>query len=361
MVTLTKKQKPTKKPAAPRALSREARRVLYSVFKASEPERGGVDVATYRVRHKKQWDALEVLERDGYLRKDMGTNRYYVSLIGLAQLGAKPARRLLTNAEKIFTELRRCYTVDPHAKVYLAELASRTGLAVGEVRGSLEHMTEMSVWSGHNLNGDKVDVGELYIVPSENVVSPKYRRFRDLITERLRWNEDRNKQPQYGTSAAFFGNHQSDIQSKKLAEMRRSDERSWYRSLKPGIRSLMEEVISAIDANTRTLAAMGLRAVVDMACNDVLGDIGGFSKKLTALREAEHITEAQRRTLTNALEVGHAATHRGHAPTNKQILLLRDIVEHLLKQLYLHEPTSEELKRTVPARQKSTPKASMSR
>ncbi len=116
----------------------------------------------------------------------------------------------------------------------------------------------------------------------------------------------------------------------------------------------MDEVSLAIDADARTLAAMGLRAVVDMACNDVLGDIGGFDKKLAALRGSERITGAQERTLANALELGHAAAHRGHIPTHKGIALLRDIVEHLLKQLYLHEPASEKLRKGVPARRRQT-------
>lgn len=118
----------------------------------------------------------------------------------------------------------------------------------------------------------------------------------------------------------------------------------------------MAEVSLAIDADARTLAAMGLRAVVDMSCNDVLGDIGGFDKKLAALQDSERITGAQRRTLANALELGHAAAHRGHIPTNKGIALLRDIVEHLLKQLYLHESASEELRRGVPVRKKVSTK-----
>ena len=106
---------------------------------------------------------------------------------------------------------------------------------------------------------------------------------------------------------------------------------------------------------------MGLRAVVDMACNDVLGDIGGFDKKLEALKSSGWITGAQKRTLSNALELGHAAAHRGHMPTRKGIALLCDIVEHLLKQLYLHEPASEELRRGVPARQKTSSKKGSSR
>jgi hypothetical protein len=302
------------------------------------------------------------LDRDGYLRKDSGTNKYFVSLIGLAQLGAKPVKRLLANSEKIFTEMRKRYTADPHAKLYLAELATQTGLAVGDIRESLGYMTELSIWSGHNLSGDRVEATELYVMPSENVVSPKYRRFRDLIMERLRQKEERRKRPQYEMPAGFFGNPAvADDKSKKPTEVRRGDQQGWYRSLKPGIRSLMDEVSLAIDADVRTLAAMGLRAVVDMACNDVLEDIGGFSKKLAALRDHGHITDAQSRTLANALELGHAAAHRGHIPSRKGIQSLRDIVEHLLKQLYLHGPASEQLKRSVPSRQKAALKTSASR
>lgn len=142
MAALKKKtRKQLHKMRLPQPLDQEAKRVLSSVFKAAESEMGGVDVATYRVKHKKQWDMLEALERDGYLRKDTRSNRFFVSLIGLAQLGAKRAKRFLANSEKIFAELRKCYTANPHAKVYLADLAARTGLAVGDIKESLNYMT----------------------------------------------------------------------------------------------------------------------------------------------------------------------------------------------------------------------------
>lgn len=346
------RQKQTHMKQVPELLDQEARRVLSSVFRASDSKRSGVDVATYRVKHKKQWDMLEALERDGYLRKNSDSNKYFVSLIGLAQLGAKRAKWLLANSEKLFAELRKHYTVDPHAKVFLTELSAHTGLAVGDAKESLEYMVEVYIVSGHNLSGDKVSVGDMYVLPHENVVSPKYRRFRDLIVERLRWNEDRKAHPQHETPGGFFGGlaTKDGPRKKSSFEMRSRQKPSWYRDLKLGIKSLMDEVALAIEADARTLAAMGLRTVIDMACNDVVTDVGNFHDKLAALHEKQFITERQRMTLRNALELGHAAAHRGHVPSRKEIAVLQDIVESLLKQLYVHEPASEKLKKSVPSR-----------
>lgn len=40
-------------------------------------------------------------------------------------------------------------------------------------------MTEKSIWSSHNLGGDKMYLADMHVLPHENVMLPKYG---DMVT-----------------------------------------------------------------------------------------------------------------------------------------------------------------------------------
>jgi hypothetical protein len=84
---------------------------------------------------------------------------------------------------------------------------------------------------------------------------------------------------------------------------------------------------------------------------DKVTDVGRFDQKLDAL-EKEFITKKQREFLEAALDVGHAASHRGHCPTAKQLDQVMDIVESILQQIYVLPNAATELKKSTPPRKK---------
>ena len=109
------------------------------------------------------------------------------------------------------------------------------------------------------------------------------------------------------------------------------------------IRHLMREVYEAVHNNSRRLAAMGIRTVLDIVFHDKVKDIGGFDKKLLELQKAGYLSLRQAGTLDTVLEVGHAAIHRGWEPSNDDINTSLDIAENLIAALYLHEPAAARL------------------
>lgn len=94
---------------------------------------------------------------------------------------------------------------------------------------------------------------------------------------------------------------------------------------------------------------MGARACVDMYINATVGDIGGFTEKLRALVEFGHLSRTDEGILEAALEVGHAASHRGHCPSSKEVNQAMDIVENLLQKLALSK-SAELLSKSTPPR-----------
>jgi len=128
----------------------------------------------------------------------------------------------------------------------------------------------------------------------------------------------------------------------------------WKDDLPLEERGLLEEVYQALQADSGRLAAMGARALIDMAILREVGDVGSFAKKLKAMETAGFLSAKNREVLTAALDVGSAASHRGHCPKAKHLQHVMDIVENLLQSTVLRKVTAE-LKKGTPKRPGAKP------
>lgn len=124
----------------------------------------------------------------------------------------------------------------------------------------------------------------------------------------------------------------------------------WCNLLSGELQRLIAEIYSALPADCLTLAVMGARTLIDTLLTEKLGDVGGFRQKLDAAVTAGVLTKEARDIVAAAVEVGHAASHRGFAPTHQQVLLVLDIVEHFLQGSYVLQDTSSRLSSSVPSR-----------
>jgi hypothetical protein len=127
----------------------------------------------------------------------------------------------------------------------------------------------------------------------------------------------------------------------------------WHDQLPKEFTELLREVYVALHANSRRLALMGARTLVDMYMNDQLGDAGGFAKKISLLEEKGQISKINKIYLEAALEAGHAAAHRGHKANESEVNQVIDIIENLL-QNYVLEDAAKNLKAKTPSRGKSS-------
>jgi hypothetical protein len=118
------------------------------------------------------------------------------------------------------------------------------------------------------------------------------------------------------------------------------------------LQGLLDEVYSALHAGNLRLATMGARCLFDMAILDTVGDVGTFKTKLKALIDKGYIGTRQKDILETALEMGHAASHRGHRPTPSDLDAVMDIVENLLQMVYALTPAASDLRKKTPPRQK---------
>jgi hypothetical protein len=123
----------------------------------------------------------------------------------------------------------------------------------------------------------------------------------------------------------------------------------WIFDLPADFQSLINEIYAALHANSKRLALMGTRTLVDLFMNATIGDIGGFQRKLEKLVEDGYLSKKNREILEPALDAGHAATHRAHDPSVEDVNLVFDIVENLLQPLALKIKV-ENLKKHTPQR-----------
>jgi len=112
---------------------------------------------------------------------------------------------------------------------------------------------------------------------------------------------------------------------------------------------LFEEIYTALHADSRRLAMMGARAVIDLAVARMLGeDPGNFTQGMNELVAANRMTSEERELIDAAFDAGSAAMHRGHQPEVDDVNTAIDIVERVVH--------AEVLKKKAKALADATPK-----
>lgn len=130
----------------------------------------------------------------------------------------------------------------------------------------------------------------------------------------------------------------------------------WARKLPRDWTALMHEVYGALASDSRRLAVMGARTLIDLYLAESVGDHGSFAQRLDRLVDDGYLARNAKDTLEAALDAGNAAAHRGHTPNASDISLVMDIVENLL-HAHVLKVDAPKLKASIPARPPKPAKA----
>lgn len=125
---------------------------------------------------------------------------------------------------------------------------------------------------------------------------------------------------------------------------------NWEQHLPQLFRDLIREVYTALNAECLCLSTIGTRTLVDTMLTELVGDVGGFAKKLDNAVKSGFFTDNQKQKINVAVEAGNAASHRGFRPTPEQFFDVLEIVEHALKDYYVIGKLSSRLTSAVPPR-----------
>jgi Arc/MetJ family transcription regulator len=124
----------------------------------------------------------------------------------------------------------------------------------------------------------------------------------------------------------------------------------WHHNMPNRIKNLMSEVYAALHNDSRRLALMGARTIVDLLLVDKVGDAGSFAVKLHKLEAQGFIGKQSIVILGAALDAGSAAAHRAYKPTIEHLNQVMDIVENLIQSVYVLDKAATEIRGSTPKR-----------
>ena len=116
------------------------------------------------------------------------------------------------------------------------------------------------------------------------------------------------------------------------------------------MREVFEEVYTALNAGLRLLSSIGTRTLLDRAMTLLVGDDGGFVRKLQLMLEQGFIGETEKDILDAMTDAGSASAHRGHKPSVEHLNTIIDTVENFIHRVFVLRTGAESVKAATPPR-----------
>lgn len=101
------------------------------------------------------------------------------------------------------------------------------------------------------------------------------------------------------------------------------------------IRTVYKETVDALKTNCHLLAGVGFRAVIEAVCIDKKIPGRTLEAKINNLAKSRFITEKEAERLHAVRFMGNDSVHDMAVPKEKALYVVLEIVEHLLKNLYI--------------------------
>jgi Domain of unknown function (DUF4145) len=133
------------------------------------------------------------------------------------------------------------------------------------------------------------------------------------------------------TTTRYYPPAQARRKPKWLINLRRAfkdDEREI-------VATYLDEIYRAIYADSRRLAAIGIRSLLEHVMIKRAGDQGSFKRNVDAFLNAGYLSTQQAKFLEDTLEAGHASTHRAWKPTTDELNTLLDVSEAIIETVYV--------------------------
>ena len=127
-----------------------------------------------------------------------------------------------------------------------------------------------------------------------------------------------------------------------------------YKLSNTALRSLLEEVYGALDADYRVLSAIGARTVLDRTMVLNGAEEGSmFPQKLSKLQEEDVISEHEKKLLEPLIDAGGAAAHRAWKPEPDQLNTIMSVIEGFVHRTLVQQEAVNALKIHVPEKKRA--------
>lgn len=114
-------------------------------------------------------------------------------------------------------------------------------------------------------------------------------------------------------------------------------------AIPPLIREVYRQSLAAYATDASILAGIGLRATIEAVCThlDVTGN--SLEKRIDALAKSGHISTTDKRRLHAIRFLGNDAAHEVREPKTQELKVALEIVEHLIKSVFILERKAKNL------------------
>ncbi|MGA9998355.1 MAG: DUF4145 domain-containing protein [Pyrinomonadaceae bacterium] len=124
----------------------------------------------------------------------------------------------------------------------------------------------------------------------------------------------------------------------------------YYNMNEDFLEGTLKEIYIALKNDSRRLAAMGVRSLLEQIMIEKVGDQGTFKSNLQKFLDEGYISKLQMKNLETILEAGHAAIHGGFKPSKEELSTVVDIAESVVESIYIHIPKAQDLSSKIPPR-----------
>jgi len=299
----------------------------------------GIERMRFRATHPSSISVISTLESEGYI---LATNdEYRISLMGLAELDTAQAEDLMAVAEKLYTQLQSHYQEKQNELIAIGELANRADVTVVETVRALPFMFETPLYGGQTAGFP--NARDASIAVSEPIL--EFATFHLMVEEKKRLHNASHTAFIFPTSNAQHGNQ--FVEARQTAQPARPD---WFDELKEPLPTVLREIYEAREAGQRVLPVMGVRAVIDVVCTELAGDLATFKAKLEKARTLNLLTPQECDDLAIVFDAGSASSHRGFVMDDDLPDKLIEIMEHFLRTKFRISKIVTEIKSKTPPR-----------
>jgi len=113
------------------------------------------------------------------------------------------------------------------------------------------------------------------------------------------------------------------------------------------IRKVYKQTISACSDEAYILASVGLRATIEATCNHLGISGNSLERRIDLLFKAGHVSNGDKRRLHAIRFLGNDAAHEILEPKRSELIVALEIVEHLLKSVFILEKKAKRLETVI--------------
>jgi hypothetical protein len=113
------------------------------------------------------------------------------------------------------------------------------------------------------------------------------------------------------------------------------------------IRYVYDQTILALKGESRLLAGVGFRAIIEAICQHEKIKGSNLESKINGLAKNRLLTDKESERLHPIRFLGNDAVHEMEAPSDEKLLLVLHIIEHLLESLYILDNNAKDVLDTI--------------